>query len=62
MNVRITLNDNQKFEAYLEGFVLADFINDINQNTHQMIQFGNKGIAKHTIKIVEDIQGSPPSA
>jgi hypothetical protein len=53
MKVRVILHDSTKYESEIAGFDMAIFIEEININPHQMIQFGNIGISKHSIKIIE---------
>lgn len=52
MRVVLETHDNKEYVENIEGFDLAQFINEVNSETHKMIIFGGVGISKNLIKVV----------
>lgn len=50
MNITIELHDNTKIKADVENYTPESFGELINTNHHEMLVFGNGGIAKHAIR------------
>lgn len=56
MRIKIILLDNKSYEADFVDFTMANFLNEINTNSDQMMQFGGVGVAKRMIKAVEPLE------
>lgn len=55
MNMKLTLHDGKEYVFDISNFDMDKFLEDVNDAPHQMIRFGEVGVAKHTIKSVEPI-------
>lgn len=53
--MKLTLHDGKEYVFDISNFDMDKFLEDVNDAPHQMIRFGEVGVAKHTIKSVEPI-------
>lgn len=53
MRIKIETHDAKIYIQDIQEFDLAKFIEEVNKDPYQMIQFGNVGLTKNSIKTVE---------